>query len=197
MIDFSGLRPLLSAHVCDQVMDVVLKYRIDTPLRLAHFLSQCHHESMGFKATEENLNYSADALLRVFRKYFNTQNVELYARNPIAIASKVYANRMGNGNEASQEGWKYRGRGYIQLTGKNNYTAFDKTVLDNLIVNPELVATKYPMLSAAWFWNERGINAQADTGSVRAVTLKVNGGLNGLDDRERLFDRYYGVLKNG
>lgn len=197
MIDFSGLRPMLPQHVCDQIMDVALKYRIDTPLRLAHFLSQCHHESMGFKATEENLNYSVDALLRVFKKYFTPRNVEPYARNPIAIASKVYANRMGNGDEASKEGWKYRGRGYIQLTGKNNYAAFDKTVIDNLLVNPELVATKYPMLSAAWFWNERGINAQADTVSVRAVTLKVNGGLNGLDDREKLFDRYYGVLKNG
>jgi len=197
MLDFSPLRDILPGKVCDQILDVAVRYNINTPIRLAHFLSQCHHESMGFKSTVESLNYSVDGLLKTFPKYFTPSQAGEYARDEMRIASRVYGGRMGNGPEESYEGWFYRGRGYIQLTGKNNYTAFDETVEDNVVIRPELVATKYPMMSAGWFWNMREINKVADTPDVKAVTLKVNGGLNGLDHRTQLFDRYYVALHHG
>lgn len=181
-----------------QIPDCAIKFQIHTPLRLAHFLAQCGHESAGFKATQENLNYSADGLNRIFGKYFRDVNAASYARQPEKIASRVYANRMGNGNEASKEGYKYRGRGYIQLTGKDNYNAFDKTVDEDIISNPDLVATKYPLLSAAWFWNSRSLNSSADAGAtdtaVTVITKKVNGGTIGLADRIKHFKEYYALL---
>jgi putative chitinase len=147
----------------------------------------------------ENLNYGASGLTTTFRRYFpDTKKAEAYARQPQKIASLVYANRMGNGNEASGDGWKYRGRGYIQLTGKINYTTFDKVVPENIIENPDLVATKYPLLSAAWFWNSRSLNALADKGSteleVAAITRKVNGGQIGLADRIKHFNQIFKLL---
>jgi putative chitinase len=129
MIDYSKLTKHLPEHVYVQILDVVIKYKINTPLRLAHFLAQCHHESAGFNVVEENLNYSAEGLLRTFKKYFTPEQANEYAHNKVKIASRVYANRMGNGDEASQEGWLYRGRGYIQLTGKDNYAAFNDQFL--------------------------------------------------------------------
>lgn len=195
MIDYSKLTKHLPEHVYVQILDVVIKYKIDTPLRLAHFLAQCHHESNGFRVVEENLNYRAAGLLRVFPKYFDLQTAEEYAHNKVAIASRVYANRMGNGNEASQEGWLYRGRGYIQLTGKDNYAAFNDQLPEDIIKNPDLVATQYPMLSAAWFWDHNKINAVIDNdASVYDVTRKVNGGLNGIEDRMQLFEHYSDIL---
>lgn len=192
----------LKGHVPDaviaQIPDCAAKFQINTPLRLAHFLAQCGHESAGFKATQENLNYSADGLNKIFGKYFRDVNAASYARQPEKIASRVYANRMGNGNEASKEGYKYRGRGYIQLTGKDNYSAFDKTVDEDILNNPDLVATKYPLLSAAWFWNSRSLNNSADGGAtdaaVTAITKKVNGGTIGLADRIKHFKEYYALL---
>jgi putative chitinase len=192
----------LKGHVPDaviaQIPDCAVKFQINTPLRLAHFLAQCGHESAGFKATQENLNYSADGLNKIFTKYFRDVNAASYARQPEKIASRVYANRMGNGNEASKEGYKYRGRGYIQLTGKDNYSAFDKTVDEDILNNPDLVATKYPLLSAAWFWNSRSLNNAADGGAtdaaVTAITKKVNGGTIGLADRIKHFKEYYALL---
>ncbi len=195
MIDYSKLTKHLPEHVYVQILDVVIKYKINTPLRLAHFLAQCHHESNGFRVVEENLNYRAAGLLRVFPKYFDLQTAEEYAHNKVAIASRVYANRMGNGNEASQDGWKYRGRGYIQLTGKDNYAAFNDQLPEDIIKNPDLVATQYPMLSAAWFWDHNKINAVIDNdASVYDVTRKVNGGLNGIEDRMQLFEHYSDIL---
>lgn len=200
MIDYSKLRNELPTKVFDEILDVCVKYKIDTALRLAHFLAQCSHESAGFTRTEENLNYSLEALLRVFPRYFNTGNVEAYVRKPIEIASRVYANRMGNGDESSLEGWFYRGRGYIQLTGKNNYTRFDKEVLGNLVIEPELVASKYALLSAAWFWNEHSLNQIADQGSdqnvVSNITKVVNGGYHGLENRQLQFNKLYGQISN-
>lgn len=192
----------LKGHVPDaviaQIPDCATKFQINTPLRLAHFLAQCGHESAGFKATQENLNYSADGLNKIFGKYFSDVNAASYARQPEKIASRVYANRMGNGNEASKEGYKYRGRGYIQLTGKDNYSAFDKTVDEDILSNPDLVASKYPLLSAAWFWNSRSLNNSADKGSsdaaVTEITKKVNGGTIGLADRIKHFKEYYALL---
>ena len=173
---------------------VMSKFGINTPERLAHFLGQCHHESGGFKFTTENTNYSDVGLKKRFNKYFKDKDISKYARNPEKIANLVYANRMGNGNEASGDGFRFRGRGYIQLTGKNNYKAFDKFVDDDIVLNPELVATKYPLLTAAWFWDVNDLNEICDKGvnksTIFAVTKKVNGGIKGLEERSVLTTRY-------
>jgi putative chitinase len=192
----------LKGHVPDaviaQIPDAAAKFQINTAVRLAHFLAQCGHESAGFKATQENLNYSADGLNKIFTKYFKTVNAAAYARQPEKIAARVYADRMGNGNEASKDGYKYRGRGYIQLTGKSNYTEFNKSVADDVLANPDLVASKYALLSAAWFWNSRSLNNSADKGAndaaVTEITKKVNGGTIGLADRIKHFKEYYALL---
>jgi putative chitinase len=193
----------LKGHVPDAVIamipDTAAKFNITTPLRLAHFLAQCGHESGGFKAVQENLNYSADGLVKIFGKYFNATTAAGYARNPEKIASKVYASRMGNGDEASKEGWKFRGRGYIQLTGKSNYTNFTKFIGEDCIANPDLVATKYPLASAAFFFNSNNLWALCDKGAddqaVTGVTKRVNGGTIGLADRIKHFKEYYTLLK--
>jgi putative chitinase len=193
----------LKGHIPDtvlaQIPEVAAKFQINTPLRLAHFLAQCGHESGGFKLVNENLNYSADGLKKIFPKYFAQAGLaEQYARQPEKIASRVYGGRMGNGDEASKEGFKFRGRGYIQLTGKSNYTEFDKFVDENILENPDLVATKYPLLSAAWFFHKNGLNAIADKGAddatVTSVTKRVNGGTIGLPDRIKHFKEYYSLL---
>lgn len=195
----------LKGHVPDKVIEqipaVSEKFGVNTPLRLAHFLAQCGHESGGFRLTQENLNYSAKGLQGIFKKYFPSEAVALqYQRNPQKIANKVYASRMGNGDEASGDGFKFRGRGYIQLTGKTNYSAFDKTVEDDITANPDLVATKYPLLSAAWFWSKNGLNTIADAGAtdevVTKATKKVNGGTIGLADRIKHFKEYHTLLVN-
>lgn len=185
-------------------IDLLAKFGIDTHLELAHFLSQVHHESGGFKAKVENLNYSDAGLLKTFSKYFTPTTAKQYARKPQNIANRVYANRMGNGDEKSGEGWKYRGRGYIQLTGKNNYSALNsylKTIglADNVLASPDLVETKYPLLSAAYWWMVNGLNQIADDGAaesvVKAVTKRVNGGLNGYAHRLEMFKYYFDLLK--
>ena len=193
----------LKGHIPDtvigQIPGVMDKFQINTPLRLAHFLSQCGHESGGFKHTNENLNYSADGLKKIFPKYFAQAGLaESYARQPEKIASRVYGGRMGNGDESTKEGFKFRGRGYIQLTGKSNYSEFDKFVNEDILANPDLVATQYPLLSAAWFFHKNGLNAIADKGAddatVTAVTKRVNGGTIGLPDRIKHFKEYYSLL---
>ena len=177
-----------------ELWHVMSKFGINTPERLAHFLGQCHHESGGFKFTTENTNYSDVGLKKRFNKYFKDKDISKYARNPEKIANLVYANRMGNGNEASGDGFRFRGRGYIQLTGKNNYKAFDKFVDDDIVLNPDLVATKYPLLTAAWFWDVNDLNEICDKGvnksTIFAVTKKVNGGIKGLEERSILTTRY-------
>ena len=185
--------------VIDAIPDTAARFGITTPLRLAHFLAQCGHESGGFKATQENLNYSAKGLCGIFRKYFPSVTVALqYERKPEKIANRVYANRMGNGNEASGDGWKHRGRGYIQLTGKENYKAFDATVPEDILANPDLVATKYALASAAFFFKKNGLWAICDRGAdmatVTAVTKRVNGGTIGLADRQKHFNEFYHLL---
>ena len=198
MLSIDGLKTHVPDTVFDQIPGCAEKFDINTPLRLAHFLAQCAHESREFTAREENLNYSAERLKQVFPKYFPDNLSDSYARQPEKIASRIYGGRMGNGDEVSKEGYQYRGRGYIQLTGKDNYSAFAKTVSDNIVNDPSLVATKYPLLSAAWFWNARLLNQLADEGSgdevVTKITRKVNGGLNGLDDRIEHFKNYYALL---
>ena len=192
----------LKGHIPDtvisQIPSVLDKFEINTPLRLAHFLAQCGHESGGFKVVSENLNYGAAGLQSIFKKYFTAESAKEYQRKPEKIANIVYANRMGNGNQASGEGYKFRGRGFIQLTGKENYTSFDKVVEDDIIANPELVATKYPLLSAAWFFHKNGLHKIADEGAtdlvVTKVTKRVNGGTIGLPDRIKHFNEYNNLL---
>jgi putative chitinase len=193
----------LKGHIPDaviaQIPDTAAKFGINTPLRLAHFLAQCGHESAGFKATQENLNYGAKGLMSIFKKYFPTEAEALkYERKPEMIANKVYASRMSNGNEASGDGWRFRGRGYIQLTGRANYTAFGKAIGEDIPSTPDAVATKYPLLSAAWFWSTNGLNGLADKGAtdadVTAITKRVNGGVIGLADRISHFKEYYNLL---
>lgn len=194
----------LKGHVPDSVLaqipDVAAKFNITTPLRLAHFLAQCGHESGGFKLVNENLNYSAKGLRSIFPKYFPTDDLaKQYERQPEKIASKVYGGRMGNGTEETKEGFKFRGRGFIQLTGKDNYSKFAKFINEDTVANPDLVATKYPLASAAFFFNSNGLWAICDKGAdvatVTAVTKRVNGGTIGLDDRINHFTEYYNLLK--
>lgn len=189
----------LKGHIPDSVIsmipDTAAKFGINTPLKLAHFLAQCGHESGGFKITKENLNYSVDGLKKIFGKYFPGNLAESYAKNPQKIANKVYGNRMKNGDEASGDGWKFHGRGFIQLTGKENYEAFGKSINEDICSNPDLVATKYPLLSAAWFF-QRCLPkcVDASDAAITAVTKCVNGGTIGLEDRKKHFHEYYKLL---
>lgn len=194
----------LKGHIPDsviaQIPDTAKKFNITTPLRLAHFLAQCGHESGGFRAVQENLNYSAKGLTGTFRKYFiNEAAAAPYAKNPQKIASKVYGGRMGNGPESTGDGYKFRGRGYIQLTGRDNYTRFAKFIGEDTVNNPDLVATKYPLASAAFFFDSNKLwsicDRGADTATVTAVTKRVNGGTIGLPDRIKHFQEYYHLLK--
>ncbi len=195
----ANLASKMPAHASKYMLEVVERYKITQPLRLAHFLAQIAHESGDFKFVSENLNYSADSLLRVFPKYFKDKaTADKYARNAEMIGSRVYGSRMGNGDEASKEGFKFRGRGYLQLTGKDNYKAFSTFIGEDCVANPDLVATKYPMDSAIWFFDKNGLWAICDKGSspdvVTAVTKRVNGGTHGLADRLEKFKKYIQLL---
>ena len=204
VISAGGLKlDTLKGHIPNSVIamipEVASKFEINTPLRLAHFLAQCGHESGGFKLTQENLNYSAKGLNGIFKKYFPTLDSAVpYERKPEKIANKVYSGRMGNGAESSGEGWKFHGRGFIQLTGKENYTAFTKSIGEDCIANPDLVASKYALASAAWFFNKNGLHKMADGGAnddtVTKITKRVNGGTIGLPDRIKHFKEYYHLL---
>lgn len=173
-------------------------YNINSPLRISHFLSQSSHESADFTRLVENLNYSQDGLLKTFRKYFTPTQALAYARKPEKIANRVYANRLGNGDEASGDGWKYRGRGAIQVTGKANYMKCSLYLFNDerLLTNPDkLLEPKYAILSACWYWSVNGLNRIADADNIQLLTRKINGGLNGFEDRKRRFTRIYSVLK--
>jgi putative chitinase len=196
-MNLDKLKGHLPDSVIAQIPDVMTKFKIDTTIKLSHFLAQCGHESGGFKVVNENLNYGAKGLLTIFKRYFPTEaKAKEYERKPEKIANLVYGGRMGNGAEPTGEGYKYRGRGYIQLTGKANYTEFDKVVTENIVENPDLVATKYPLLSAAWFFHRNclGKCVDASDASVLAVTRCVNGGTIGLEDRKKHFKEYYALL---
>jgi len=195
----------LKGHIPDtviaQIPDTAAKFNITNNLRLAHFLAQCGHESGGFRAVSENLNYSADGLNKIFPKYFKNagRDATQYARNPEKIANVVYASRMANGDTASGDGWKFRGRGYIQLTGRANYTKFDKMVTESILDTPDLVATKYPLMSAAFFFDLNNLwsicDRGADDATVTSVTKRVNGSTIGLANRIKHFKEYYNLLK--
>jgi len=197
-MNIDKLKGAIPDGVITQIDSIKDKFEINTALRLAHFLAQCSHESGNFKLTQENLNYSGKGLLATFPKYFDVETALAYERKPEKIANVVYANRMGNGDKASGDGYKFRGRGFIQLTGHDNYAAFGKAIGEDILASPDLVATKYPLASAAWFWNKNKINAIADGGAtsevVAKVTRKVNGGVIGLDDRIKHFYQFHNLL---
>ncbi len=198
-MDISKLKGQIPDSVYGEIQSVIDTFEINTSTRLSHFLGQCAHESGNFKFISENLNYSSKGLISTFPKYFKQPGLaEAYARNPERIASRVYADRMGNGAEGTAEGWKFRGRGYIQLTGKSNYTLFDKFVNENIILEPDLVAKKYPLLSASWFFHKNKLNTISDKGLSEQVILeltkRINGGTNGLQDRIKYTTKFGKIL---
>ena len=182
------------------MQEVFPTYEINTPHRVAAFLAQCGHESGGWTVFEENLNYSAQGLNGIFKKYFPTlESAQPYARKPEMIANKIYANRMGNGGPETGDGYKYRGRGPIQLTGKDNYRAFAKEMFDdweNLFENPDWVTADrdFALMSAIWFWNKNKLNVQADSGDIKLMTKKINGGYIGLEDRIKHYEEAIHLL---
>ena len=171
-----------------------------TPIRAAHFFGQTSHETGGFKLFSENLNYSAQGLQSIFAKYFPGNLEESYARNPEKIANRVYASRMGNGDEKSGDGWKYRGRGALQLTGKDNYKAFAQYLgKPEIMTNPDLVATEYAFESAMFFFDKNKLWSICDQGindkTILALTKRINGGTHGLTDRNEKTKTYYQFIK--
>lgn len=179
------------------VLDVRLfEAGIVEPQQIAAFISQTGHESLNYNVLEENLNYSAEGLMKIFPKYFRDVRPQDYARQPRKIASRVYANRMGNGDEASQEGWKFRGRGVLQVTGKKNYRDCSLYIFgdeETLIDNPDILLDKeYALLSAIWYWD---INKLKRVTDFVQLTKAINGGTNGLEDRMARFERAMSVLE--
>lgn len=203
-MNIENLKSELPENIYNKLPELIDVYKFDTPVKLSHFLSQCAKESGNFEKLYENMNYSADRLLVVFKKYFNRQKALLYANKPEKIANLVYGNRMGNGNELSGDGYRYRARGYIGLTFKNNYSDFSKFIKDDVVSNPDLVATKYPLESAIYFFLKNKIlescpkqsftTSEEMEESVTCVTTKVNGGKNGLKDRILYFRKFYTLL---
>lgn len=182
-----------------QTIKLAMKYFKISREEIAHFFGQCSHETGEFQSFSENLNYSSAGLLKTFGKYFPTKVIaDQYARKPEKIANRVYANRMGNGDEASGDGWKYRGRSAIQLTGKTNYTLFSKAINDpKIITNPDIVSDFYAFDAAKWFFDNNSLwklCKTVDDGSILALTRKINGGTNGLDHRTELTRKYYAWL---
>ena len=197
-MDINKIKGNIPQSVFIEIPEIIKKFEINTPLRLSHFLGQVNHESGGFRITSENLNYSSIRLLEVFPRYFDKTSADLYQKKPEKIANIVYSSRMGNGDKNTGDGWKFRGRGYIQLTGRSNYVEFSKAIIQDVTSNPDLVATKYPLLSAAWFFNKTGLNQIADRGDsidvVTMITKKINGGTIGIENRIKKFREYYALL---
>lgn len=186
-------------HWFEALSQLLPDYEIDTPQRVAAFVAQCAHESGGFKVLKENLNYRAVTLRKIFPKYFPTDDLaNQYANLPNkqeAIANKVYANRMGNGDEASGDGYRYCGRGLIQLTGKNNYTSFAESIETPVEDIPEFLGTfEGAVQSACWFWESNNLNQWADKGDILTLTKRINGGTIGLDDRIKHYEHALHVL---
>ena len=181
----------------DGLNDCFAKYDINTPERQACFLAQVMHESNSFKSLSENLNYSAQGLMRTWSSRFpDIDTAEKFAHNPEKIANKVYAGRMGNIEEG--DGWKYRGRGLIQLTGRENYANFGHNAAVDVLSNPDLLTTpEYACLSAGWYWNKRNLNDLADKMDIEGITKKINGGTNGLEDRKARTQKVLAILRNG
>ena len=193
----SNKNPEMCKYYINALNKILPEYKINTKLRLCHFLAQILHESGNLKYKSENLNYSAKALRSVFPKYFKTDEIaNQYARKPEKIANRVYANRMGNGDEASGDGWLRRGRGLIQLTGTDNYKACTKALNVDLMKNPDLIISNAEICikTACWFWNSKKLNELADKDDIKSITKRINGGYNGLDDRNSILKKAKSVL---
>ncbi|MFW6219700.1 MAG: glycoside hydrolase family 19 protein [bacterium] len=192
---FKKLFPRADISFVSVLNQTLRKNNIDTLERVASFLAQTGHESAMYTVFSENLNYSRKALLKVFPKHFNEDNVDEYTRNPEKIANRAYRNRMGNGDEASGDGWKYRGRGLIQLTGKNNYIAFAKSINKSLEDVIEYINTfEGRVESAIWYWNTNNLNNFADNYDIRGQTRVINGGFNGIKHRLEIYNKVKEIL---
>ena len=182
-------------HWCETLNKILPDYEINTPARIAAFVAQTAHESGGYTALHENLNYKAESLCRVWPRYFNSGNANEYAHNPEKIANRAYGGRMGNGDEASGDGWKYCGRGLIQLTGKSNYQAFADSIQTDISEIPAFLQTfEGAIQSACWYWENNNLNKWADAGDIKTMTKIINGGYLGLEDRERHYHHALQVL---
>lgn len=192
-----------STDTYDSFIETAERYKINTKLRIAHFLAQSGHESAGLTKFTENLNYSKIGLLKTFSKYFNGTTAGMYEHKQMDIANIVYSNRGGNGDTKSGDGWKYRGRGAIQVTMKNNYLALSKSTGIDFVSNPDLLSTtKYALLSAGWFWDEHNLNTLADANKLDSISDIINighetskiGDSNGFSDRKAQFEKYLKIL---
>jgi putative chitinase len=182
-------------HWCEALNKILPDYEINTPARIAAFVAQTAHESGGYTALHENLNYKAESLCRVWPRYFNASNANDYAHQPEKIANRAYGGRMGNGDEASGDGWKYCGRGLIQLTGKSNYQAFADSIETDISEIPAFLQTfEGAIQSACWFWENNNLNRWADAGDIEKMTKIINGGTLGLEDRKRHYQHALHVL---
>ena len=182
-------------HWCEALNKILPDYDISTPARIAAFVAQTAHESGGYTALHENLNYQAASLCRVWPSHFNAGNADQYAHNPERIANRAYSGRMGNGDEASGDGWRFCGRGLIQLTGKSNYQAFADSVQMSIDDVPAYLQTfEGAIQSACFFWENTNLNAVADTGDIEHMTKIINGGTLGLEDRTARYNHALQVL---
>jgi len=190
-----GANPYLD-HWYEALCKILPDYEINTIHRVAAFLAQTAHESGNYRALKENLNYKAESLCKVWPRYFPSLDVaKQYAHNQEAIANRAYANRMGNGDEASGDGWRYCGRGLIQLTGKTNYSAFAQSIETPVEEIPEFLGTfEGAIQSGCWFWESNNLNQYADSGDILTMTKKINGGTLGLADRQKHYDHAIHVL---
>ncbi len=198
-MDITKLQGNLPGFIYQQLPDILPKFFIDGPLRLSHLLGQSAHESMNFTHLTENLNYSGEALYKLFKTHFtDQQEADSYAHQPERIANRIYSNRIGNGDEQSGEGWTYRGRGTLQLTGKSNYKSLGDFLGVDLLTNPELVATDYCLSSAAFFFYNNHLWSICDKGiniaTITIVTRHMNGGDLGLSDRIKFTQEFYHLL---
>ena len=200
-MDITKIANQVPKKVYDLLANAIQTFDINDNLKLSHFLSQCSYESENFTVTIENLNYRAENLIKTFPSHFDSSTVNNYARQPEKIANRAYANRMGNGNEQSGDGWKYRGRGFIQLTGKVNYQSFANYIkVPQIINNPDLVASIYSLDSAGFYFAQNNIFSIAEKGSgtdiITNITKVINGGTNGLEERINLFNKFYSLLNS-
>ena len=188
---FKKIFPKADIAYVNELNEHLPKYKVEGKLRVCAFLAQTGIESCLYTHTVENLNYSAERLKVIFPKYFKTRDVTQYARQPQKIANVVYGGRLGNGDESTGDGFKYRGRGLIQLTGKTNYKKFADFIGDaEIMSNPDLVAQpKYALLSALWYWTACNLNRYADAEDLKGMTKAINGGYNGLQERIDLYNR--------
>jgi putative chitinase len=186
-----------ATHLIDGINSAIQQADLSTPERLAAFIAQCAHESGGFKFLEENLNYKAESLCKVWPSHFNHEIANEYAHNPQKIASRAYANRMGNGDEESQEGWMYRGRGFLQTTGKKGYEELSDATQIDFVNNPDAVATpEGACVSAAVYWEKHGLNRFVDSNEFVGLTKAINGGTIGLDDRMTRYNHALSILSS-